>query len=306
MLLGLNAGFGAPLGAELELIHGLGFAFVRQDLRADASDAVIRRILADHRRSPVGLLALLAGGEISHPSGRRVEPHELAAHGARVVRLAAEAGVWRLMIEVGNEPDIGHVDYRERPQDFAVAVRYTVEAVRQAGYGGVVISGGISNLSPRALRYLERMCDAGLPDGVAVGFHRYPRGMGPRTPQRGFRSREAEWEALGRVAAGRPVACTELGHHTAPRPTRFLGIFPVRRRVSDQAVADHMEYDLRFFAERGCLLTAVFQWNDGPRPDLHVDRYGLRRRDGSLKPVAARIAAISRAGWVPARKEPAS
>lgn len=298
MLLGINAGFGHRLGDDLDLIHALGFAFVRQEFRAHRSDGDVRGLLSEFADTPVGVLALLGGGRIHSPSGGRVEPHVLAAHGARVVRIAADLGLSDLMIEVGNEPDLAHVDYRTRPQDFAVAVRQTFDSVRAAGFTGRVITGGISNLSRERLEYLDRMLQGGVPDEVLLGFHRYPRGMGPRTPQEGFSSREAEWDALMRLARGRQVACTELGHHTAPRPTRFLGFIPVRRRVSDEDVADHMAFDLGFFAERGCALTAVYQWNDGTRADVHLDRYGIRREDGSLKPVAERIAQISRSGVV--------
>lgn len=298
MLLGLNAGFGQPLGDDLDLIHALGFAFVRQEFRADRSDDEVRTLLSEFVDTPVGLLALLGGGRMRAPSGGRVEPHVLAAHGARVVRIAAALGLSDVRIEVGNEPDLAHPDYRTRPQDFAVAVRQAFDAVRDAGFAGPVITGGISNLSEEGLEYLDRMLQAGVPDEALLGFHRYPRGMGPRKPQEGFRSREAEWKALMGLAGGRQVACTELGHHTAPRPTRFLGFIPVRRRVSDEEVADHMAFDLEFFAERGCALTAVYQWNDGSRPDVHLDRYGIRRQDGSLKPVAERIAQISRSGVV--------
>jgi hypothetical protein len=128
------------------------------------------------------------------------------------------------------------------------------------------------------------MLRAGLPDDVIVGFHRYPRGMDPAKPHRRFRSREAEWEALIELARQRPVACTEFGHHTAPRPYRIF----FRKRVSDAEAADHVEYDLDFFERHGCVLAAVYQLNDGVR-DVAVDRYGIRRADGTLKEVARRI-----------------
>jgi hypothetical protein len=296
VLVGINAGFGRPLGEDLDLIHALGFAFVRQDIRADRSDADVLELLGEFHYRPLTPLVLLAGGEMGAPDGTRVEPHVIAAHGARVVRLAREAGLVEVMIEVGNEPDIGHVDYRTRPQDFATAVRYTFDAVRDAGFDGPVISGGISNLSRKSLDYLERAVEAGMPSEVIVGFHRYPRGMSPAKPQEGFDSREDEWQALQRLAHGREVACTEMGHHTAPRPRRFLGIFPYKRRVSDEEVADHVEFDLKFFAVRDCLMAAIYQLNDGHTDNRHVDRYGIRRRDGTLKPVAERIAQLTQPG----------
>ena len=41
------------------------------------------------------------------------------------------------------------------------------------------------------------------------------------------------------------------------------------------------------------MLTAVYQLNDGPSDDLHLDRYGIRRQDGTWKPAAASIAAFA-------------
>ena len=289
MLLGLNAGFGEPVAHEFSTLTPLGFRVVRQDLRAHFDDDSLRSLVREFVGAPVTPLFLLAGGHIEAPDGGRVEPHEIAALGVRVVSMAGEEGLSEYLLEVGNEPDIAHVDYRTRPADFAVAVQQTRDAVRTAGFTGIVVSGGISNLSRPCLTYLERMLVAGLPADVAVGFHRYPKGLTPENPQEGFTSRDAEWQELQRLADGRAVACTEVGHHTAPRRHLLLGFIPVRRRVSDADVAQHVVYDLNFFQARGCLLTAVYQLNDGPSNDSHLDRYGIRRQDGTLKPVASAI-----------------
>jgi hypothetical protein len=293
MLLGINAGFGGPIAHEFPALAPLGFRVVRQDVRVHFTEDHLRALVAEFVGAPLVPLFLLAGGQIDTPLGFRVEPHEIATLGTRVVALAAELGLMDYLIEVGNEPDLAHVDYRTRPMDFAVAVQQTRDAVRGAGFSGLVISGGICNLSRDSLRYLERMSVAGLPDDVVVGFHRYPKGLTPRNAQDGFSSRDQEWQELQRVADGRAVACTEVGHHTAPRRHLLWGLIPVRRRVSDADVAEHVVYDLSYFRERGCLLTAVYQLNDGPSDDLHVDRYGIRRQDGTLKPVAGAIQAFS-------------
>jgi hypothetical protein len=289
MLLGINAGFGEPVAHEFPALTPLGVRVVRQDVRAHFTDDHLRALVAEFAGAPLAPLFLLAGGQIDTPLGFRVEPHEIAALGTRVVAMAAEAGLTDYLLEVGNEPDLAHVDYRTRPMDFATAVRQTRDAVRAAGHSGPVISGGICNLSRDSLRYLERLCVAGLPDDVVVGFHRYPKGLTPRNAQDGFSSRDQEWQELQRLASGRAVACTEVGHHTAPRRHLLWGFIPVRRRVSDADVAAHVVYDLAYFRERGALLTAVYQLNDGPSDDVHLDRYGIRRRDGTLKPAADAI-----------------
>ena len=288
MLVGLNAGFGLPLGADSAFIHSIGCRVVRQEFRFEIDDATIALLMADIAGQPLGLLALLGGGTNSKRGGRRIEPHEFAELGTRVATAAASAGLMDVLIEVGNEPDIGHVDYRTRPADFGQAVVQTLAAVRRAGFDGPVISGGISNLSPRRLAYLEQMTAAGLPSDVVVGFHRYPHGLAPQVPHPGFRSRDAEWARLKGIAAGRALACTEFGHHTARRVYRFMRLIPLRRRLSEDTVAEHIVYDLTYFRNRGCLLAAVYQLNDGPT-DTPIDRYGIRRADGTPKPAAAAI-----------------
>lgn len=299
MLIGINAGFGAPIAHEFDLLHALGFEIVRQDFRPEFTDDRIRRLVTEFSRTPLRLLALIGGGRIGRRYGNRTEPHELADLARRVVRAAGEAGVSDCWIEVGNEPDLAHADYRTRPQDFAVAIQQTHAAVRAAGFGGPVVSGGISNLSRSSLRYLERMLEAGLPPDVLLGFHRYPKGTSPREPQEGFGSRDEEWRALQRLAGGRMVACTEVGHHTAPRRYRMWGLIPATRRVSDEEAAGHLLYDLCFFRERGCVLAVVYQLNDGPS-DTPVNRYGIRRRDGTWKPAAEVITRLGDGGESPA------
>lgn len=290
MLVGINAGFGAPLRANRSFIESVGFSLVRQEFRVAFSDRLLATLIGEFSGRSLTLLALLGGGTNRTAAGARIDPHVFASLGARVVRVAQDLGVSRLLIEVGNEPDIGHPDYARRPRDFTAAVAQTHAAVRQAGFSGTVVSGGVSNLSRERLAYLEQVVAGGLPPDVVIGFHRYPRGLGPERPHPGFGSRDDEWARLRQIAGPRAVACTEFGHHTARRRQGRLGVLRRRRRLSDDDVADDILYDLRFFRDHGCLLSAVYQLNDGPT-DTDIDRYGIRRADGSPKPA---VAAISR------------
>ena len=288
MLIGLNAGFGLPLAADWPFIHATGCTVVRQEFRFEIDDSTLTMLMADIASQPIRLLALLGGGTNARAAGGRIEPHEFAVLGARVATAAVAAGLADVLIEVGNEPDIGHVDYKTRPGDFAVAVTQTHAAVRAMGFAGPVVSGGVSNLSPERLDYLQQVVTAGVPPDVVLGFHRYPHGLAPEIPHPGFANRDAEWTRLLTIAAGRPVACTEFGHHTARRRYLLWGFIPLHKRLSDQAIADHITYDLTYFRDRGCLLAAVYQLNDGPT-DTAIDRYGIRRVDGTAKPAATAI-----------------
>jgi hypothetical protein len=93
------------------------------------------------------------------------------------------------------------------------------------------------------------------------------------------------------IAGQRRVACTEFGHHTARRRHLRLGLLRPRRRLPEATVAGHIVYDYEFFRERACLLAALYQLNDGPS-DRPVDRYGIRRADGTPKAAVEAIAAF--------------
>jgi hypothetical protein len=229
-------------------------------------------------------LFLIGGGSIAHPNGNRIEPHELAALVGTVVDAAASVGLVDYGLEIGNEPDIACDGYAKRPEDFAEAIRQCLEAARAHSYPGALITGGIANLNNRGFDYLRRMLAApSMPlDGVWIGFHRYPEaGRGPLAPHDRFRSRQDEWDTFLALVGSREVACTEFGYHTAPsRPVT----------LTDETQADSVMWDLQYYTERSVRLALVYQLNDGP-DDTWINRYGVRRTDGTWKPVADRIRA---------------
>jgi hypothetical protein len=290
MWLGINAGFGAPLGPALDFIESIGFHFVRQEFRGDANDRHLTSLLSEFVGRRTKLLALLGGGTNRTRAGGRIEPQVFASSGARLVHVAAALGLDPI-VEIGNEPDIGHPGYASRPADFAAAVSLTHAAMRREGFRGAVITGGISNLSRERLDYLAAVVRAGIPADVIVGFHRYPHGLSARIPHPGFADRDAEWNRLLDIAGSRDVACTEVGHHTAPRGRRRFGLFGRRHRLTAEDAARDLMFDLEFFRDRGALMTAVYQLNDGPH-DRSIDRYGIRDATGRPKPVVGAIQAF--------------
>ena len=287
MWLGINAGFGEPLGPAFDFIESVGFHFVRQEFQPDANDRQLASLLSEFVGRRTKLLALLGGGTNRTPAGGRIEPQVFASLGARVVHVAAALGVDPI-IEIGNEPDIGHAGYASRPADFAAALSLTHAAMRQDGFRGAVVSGGISNLSRERLDYLAAVVRAGIPPDLILGFHRYPHGLSAQVPHPGFADRDAEWNRLLDIAGSRDVACTEVGHHTAPRGSRRLAIFRRRHRLTADEAARDLMFDLEFFRDRGALMTAIYQLNDGSG-DRPVDRYGIRDAAGQPKAVVAEI-----------------
>jgi hypothetical protein len=299
MDLGINAGFGDPLVGEFPFFERLGVDVVRQDLFAHGEGAPVEALVAEFSNQPTKALFMLAGGKIQVPDGsNRIEPHVLAARARRVVEAAQAVGLQGYLLEVGNEPDIAHDGYASRPQDFAEAIRQVHAMVRSLGFEGDIITGGVSNLNQRGLEYLQSMLSTTVvPRDVVLGFHRYPEaGRGAVTPHKGFASRDDEFKALERIRGDRRVACTEFGYHTAEDR---VGMFE-RRRRSDAEVVDSVRFDLDFFAPRGVLLAALYQLRDGDR-DVPEERYGIRRADGTLKPVADAL--LARALRIPANTQ---
>jgi hypothetical protein len=288
-VLGINAGFGEPIAGEFPFFEKIGVAAVRQDLFAHGETAPIEALVAEFSNRPARAVFMLAGGKMQVADGsNRIEPHVLAARARRVVEAAQAVGLQQYSLEIGNEPDIAHDGYSSRPQDFADAIRQVHAVVRPLGFAGDIISGGVSNLNERGLEYLRSMLSVpAVPADVVVGFHRYPEaGRGAEAPHRGFESRDEEFEALAGLAGVRRVACTEFGYHTAEDRMGTFG----RRRRSESDVADSVRWDLNFFAQRNVLLAAIYQLNDGTR-DIAEERYGVRRLDGTLKPVAEMLSA---------------
>lgn len=277
MLVGLQAGFGSPMASDFHGIAAHGFAVVRQDLFAETID--IRPLIAECVGAPCRPLFLIGGGQIEDEgTGERLEPYELAARTTEAVQIAADVGLSQYALEIGNEPDLAVPGYSQCPEDFAEAVRCCHFAARAAGFLGPVISGGISNLNTRGLKYLKRMieCDNLPPDDLVIGFHRYPEaGRGPLAAHDWFTSRDDEWQTLTALTETSALACTEFGYHTADI-------------LNDTEVAASVIWDLNFYAERGVMLAVVYQLNDGPG-STWMDRYGVRRLDGSWKPVAEAV-----------------
>lgn len=289
MRIGINAGFGDPIKHELGLLTRLGFEVVRQDLYSHFNEAQVPGLVSEFAEETISPLFLIGGGHIQRQDEtRRIEPDELAAWGRDVIRFARAAGLTAYSIEIGNEPDIAHRDYKTRPQDFAEAIRQTHAAVRAEGFTGDVITGGISNLNRRGFDYLSGMISAGLPDDVVIGFHRYPETAGgPKVPHAGFTSREDEWTTLRQIAGSHRLACTEFGYHTAPEKKLF---WTVRR--TDEDVATAVSWEFAFFREHECQMAILYQLNDGPDDNDWENYLGIRKRDGTLKPVAARVSAF--------------
>jgi hypothetical protein len=257
----LNAGFGEPLVVEdRTLIKSLGFAGIRTDILNNGHADTIAAGLKES-----GLEAIFMTPDVADVP--------LAVDAIRKQGFQS-----RVVVEVGNEPDFTAISAADLAAQIAAYV---------ALYPDIqFVSGGVSH---RGQNYLRQMIEAGLPESVIVGYHTY-RNTPPETPLPGYPSRQAEFAELKAIAGGRRIWCTECGWHTA----RFGGIRigPIwigAQRFSDAQVADFVERELALHQAADEDVFVLYQLNDGPT-DVAPNRYGIRRTDGTLKPVASVIA----------------
>jgi len=160
------------------------------------------------------------------------------------------------------------------------------EAIEREGLlpGGKLILGGIVSTDESGLDYLDRMVSAGLPSGVAVGYHTYRQEKRPWKPHDGFSTREAEFHRLQAIAGDRELWHTEVGWHTCENSS---GWWPCKRKWSwtDDQVLEFLECEAGYNRRAGAKSFTVFQMNDGPGSG-YENHFGIRRIDGTLKPSA--------------------
>jgi hypothetical protein len=125
----------------------------------------------------------------------------------------------------------------------------------------------------------------------AVSWHRDGAGSWqgefgeqPSRPHAGFASREEETNWIRATTGGRPFAITECGWSTAPRCWGWWIFRQCRRWTDDQVLLAAVD-EYALWKDAGAELMVLYQINDGPS-DTRLNRYGIRRADGSWKPVA--------------------
>lgn len=289
------------IGRELlNQIEELGFHGIRVDI-PDHHDACWRLLeeLAEH--PALHPIFLVAGGQMTreHPDvgGPPWSPESLVQHVWDSCQKASTLGFFERgappAIEIGNEPDLAHDVWKGQPALLAETFSKCFEKARSFSARCPVLTPSVSNLNSRGFDYLRVMLEAGLPDGCAVAVHRYPNGDHPSVPHGGFASREEEIGLLMDLTGDRDVWVTEAGRSEGPiRRRRFLRP-PKVYWLSESDVSDYMEEEVRLWAHRSRVKALVwYQINSGPDHDNELHNYGIRRMDGTLKPVAMKVRAL--------------
>ncbi len=305
MKLYLNLGHipapGSSIGRELlDAIAALGFHGFRQDLpdHHDLCLQILEELAAYERLHP---LFLLAGGRMTreHPGTGGV-PWTREALRQHVEDICGQLDGLAYFdradppaLEIGNEPDIAVEAWKDHPKLLGETFAECYSTVREFTDRSVVLTPSVSNLNQRGIAYLGRMLARGLPTGAAVAVHRYPSGRDPVKAHAGFATRDAELREVFRIVEGTDVWVTETGRTEGPERIRRFPLPDLTIRMTEEEVSDYMEAELRFWAAVPQVkAVSWYQLNSGPDPDDPLHHYGIRRHDGTFKPVASRLATL--------------
>ncbi len=189
-------------------------------------------------------------------------------------------------VEVRNEPDI---DTNEKlsPKDYAeIAHRCVTAAHRRSEEVQSLIPvwvGAVSNLNDRGLAYMRMLFSdripnslLSLPPDVGVSVHRYAEDTVWK-PHDHFTSREHEVEVLRKIIGSRAYGVSEMGYST--------GAVDNKPGLTDEEARDNLRQEFNFWPAQGAKFCTVYQLNDGPE-NAPLDKYGIRRIDGTWKPSA--------------------
>jgi len=268
----LNAGFGDLLSYDdLFLINALGYDGIRQDVPdAERAGALVENIEEGFTLNGIFVVPV-AKEDVCHAVAHAISSAAVAMHATNHV-----------VLEVGNEEDLGGKRWSRDPVGWAALVRDVQDIARQhsalCGSGPLaVVSGGVSSVSRQAMGWLERSRVKEL--GVDIGYHQY-RSTPPEKPLDGYKSRDDEFRTLRDVAGERKLWCTESGWSTAPHKG---GMFHRGFSYTDVEVLHFLREERELNKNFGAESFVVYQLNDGPDAHNDQDRFGIRKIDGALK-----------------------
>jgi hypothetical protein len=301
MIIFVNAGFGDVIHREMaEDIKSMGFDGVRTDaLYAGPHGApptlVPSRVLDEtwHHASVTGL-------SIQWLISRPLETGPIGIDDAQT---RIDAMGWTR--SQTHSFDVGMEFNHSKARYGAQHAVDLINACKDAA-GSIPVSACLTNNMGRdALAYARQCFDLGM-RCKALGLHPYKTTVKPWEPARGsgWSSREEEWSAWQALA--KEYDCElwapEWGYHCgvsnvpAPGWAGKLGK-KIKLSYSEDQQREFVEYELFDQIARGVEMSGVFQYNDAADADTnpnHEAHYGMRRADGSHKPVVGAIQYVQR------------
>lgn len=262
MLPGICAGFGARVDnwVPLSTLYDRNFRIYRQNILEPNGKNNFDQILAEANSFPHMEVLWLAS--VDHPE---------------TISMVPESSLF----EYGNEPDLQYT-----PAEYAASLRYLIPIADERGID--LITGGISNLTPKAIQWLAEVLKR-VPQIANIAFHRYPHGDNFETPHPGYSSRLAEWQALEAVIGTRVPWLTEFGYNTGVRKSGWW-FWTKYKQWTDQQVAEMVTKEWQFWEDK-VEAACIYQLNDGSSLTDDESNFGIRytRTSGAWKPVADTI-----------------
>lgn len=302
----LNAGFGDPLpSGQTEQIRAMGFDGIRTDALYAGPHGQLPHLVFNGTLEETALQAATSGLGVQWLISRPLETGQIdvaeAVERVRWLRGSEfeAAGHLPHSFDVGKEFNHSK-DYRKPAE--AVAL---INACREAAQGIPVSACLTNNMGRDALAFATACFKQGL-SCDAIGLHPYKTTVKPWEPARGsgWASREEEWSAWQELAAKYQVElwAPEWGYHCGVSNVPASGLMgklgrKVKLSWTEDQQREFTEFELFDQIERGVKMSAVFQFNDAAdsasNPN-HEAHYGMRRADGSEKPVVEAIRYVQR------------
>lgn len=250
LLCGINAGFGEPIAHEVAGLREHRYTQVRQDLQFITDPTIVTMLREDLRNNAIRPLWIIREPQVPFVlSGDR--------------------------IELCNEPNLNGYT----PEVYAAL--WNRVAPTLLSRGATVFAGSVSNLDQNGINWVRRAWRCMSPKPTHVSVHRYPENSGFLQPHKGFQTREEEVDALRQIVGDVTLAVTEFGYHTARR--KWRGFWPLCP-WSDTQVMSFAIQEWQFWSDMDAESAYIYQLNDSPTN--RTERYGVRRLNGTWKPVS--------------------
>lgn len=303
----LNAGFGDPLPLDqCQQIRAMGFDGIRTDALFAGPHGQEPRLISNGTLEETDMHLAAAGLQTQWLISRPLEtgPIDVTVAVDRVRWLIGSGFV--VAERLPHSFDVGlEGNHSRSPYPIPDLVRL-INSCQDAAGDNIPVSATLTNnMGREALRYAKACFNAGLSCN-AIGLHPYKTTVKPWEPARGsgWASREEEWSAWQELAARYNVElwAPEWGYHcgvsNVPAPG-WMGKLgrKVKLSYSEDQQREFTEYELFDQIERGVKMSGVFQYNDAADAATnqnHEAHYGMRRADGSHKPVVGAIRHVQR------------
>jgi hypothetical protein len=270
MIKGITAGFGDLIGSDmLSRLQDKRWQAIRQDIqKADA--AKIQQMVDEIRNE--ALLPILMG------------------EAARAVDIPMG-----LDFELRDAPDMSksglEPNFTQSPQAYAITLNKVVPILKDKNIRAW--AGMVNTDDPNAMNWLKTVVNyLDLYFGISV--HRYPPSNATKFSDSLVGGREKEFQNLKSIIKDRPFSILEWGYNQGSYKSFWQKIFGGHGHLTDAQIVKCVKDEFAYWESKGAVICSLYQLNDGTSkcaqhpqyPSDYLDGFGLRRADGTWKPVS--------------------